>query len=61
MIRTMTASCALAGILLLSGKPLRAEEPAIALPLAEWSEGQPTLEDFKGQPVALVFFTDSTA
>jgi hypothetical protein len=37
------------------------QQAAPDLPVAEWSKGAPSLEDFKGQVVALVFYDDNEA
>lgn len=60
MTKKASAVCALTGAMLFGSAALTAEELAPELPVAEWSEGRPTLEDFKGQPVVLVFFDDSS-
>lgn len=40
--------------------PLQAaEKPAPELPFIEWSQGQASLEDYKGLLTAIVFFDDS--
>ena len=38
---------------------IQSQEPAPELPVVQWKQGNISLEDFKGQPTALVFFTDS--
>jgi hypothetical protein len=38
-----------------------AQQAAPDLPVAEWAKGTPSLEDFKGQVVALVFYDDNEA
>jgi hypothetical protein len=40
--------------------PARAGDAAPALPVAAWSRGAIDLEDLRGQPVAIVFYDDST-
>ncbi len=38
---------------------VKSEEPSPELPVVQWKQGNISLEDFKGQTTALVFFTDS--
>ena len=39
----------------------RAESPARELPVAEWSRGETSLEDFKGQVAVLLFYDDASS
>jgi hypothetical protein len=39
----------------------RAGTAAPDLPVVEWSEGSPSLEDLRGQVTAVVFFDDSSS
>ena len=38
---------------------IQSQEPAPELPVVKWNSGDFSLEDFKGQTTALVFFDDS--
>jgi len=55
---------AVVGLLVAFGSALsaaRSEDAAPDLPIAEWQKAPLTLEDFKGQVTALVFFNDDAS